>query len=534
VVKRTIEKLTLEVIRNMGLEAHDFVVEHPTSLENGDYSTNAAMVLAKPLGKNPKELAEEIAAVLRQTKNDFIDEIKVAGPGFVNFYLSKDFFKKSIGEIVEKGEGFGKNSNLKGEKTIVEYTDPNPFKEFHIGHLMSNTIGEAVSRIIEWNGAEVKRACYQGDVGMHVAKAVWGIMKGESDPYPAGAKAYEENEQAKEEIQRINKEIYEGDAEVRKIWEKGRQESLDEFEKIYKKLGTKFDYFFFESETGKVGKKIVEENEGRVFEESDGAVVFKAEKYNPSLHTRVFINSEGLPTYEAKELGLAPTKYEKYPYDKSIVVTGNEVNGYFQVILEAMKQVLPELRKKTEHVSHGMLRLPTGKMSSRTGDVITAEELIGQVKEKTEGNEAVAIGAIKYMILRQQTGGDIIFDLEKSVSTEGDSGVYLQYAYARSNSILEKAGRRGDASGKRQEMHEVEKLLYRFPEVVERALQGYAPNLVTTYLTELAGAFNNFYAHEQVLGDSSESGYRLAIVEAFNAVMKNGLNVLGIPAPEKI
>lgn len=523
-IKQQIENSVKNALSELGLGDMNFVVEHPARIEFGDYSTNAGIVTGK---------GEEIVEYLKSNLPKEIERVELKG-GFINFFLSKEFFKKSIGEIIKNGESFGKNDNLEGQKTIIEYTDPNPFKEFHIGHLMSNAVGEAVSRIIEWNGAEVKRACYQGDVGMHVAKAVWGMMKGEKDPYAAGNRAYEDDEDAKKEIQRINKEIYEGGGDVKDLWERGRQESLDAFEKIYKKLGTKFDYFFFESETGKVGQKIVEENIGKVFEESDGAVVFKAEKYDPKLHTRVFINSEGLPTYEAKELGLAQVKHEKYPYDKSIVVTGNEVDGYFKVLLEAMKQVLPKLAEKTEHISHGMLRLPTGKMSSRTGDVITAEELLEQVKEKTEGNEEVAIGAIKYMILRQEIGGNIIFDMEKSVSTEGDSGVYLQYAYARSCSILEKANGQADPEGVRENVQKVEKLLYRFPEVVERAMHGFSPNLVTTYLTELAGAFNNFYAHEQVIGDSPEALYRLAVVEAFNKVMKNGLEVLGIPAPERI
>ncbi|MDZ4205976.1 MAG: DALR anticodon-binding domain-containing protein, partial [Patescibacteria group bacterium] len=176
----------------------------------------------------------------------------------------------------------------------------------------------------------------------------------------------------------------------------------------------------------------------------------------------------------------------------------------------------------------------------RTGDVITAEALIEEVKAKTKGDEQVAIGAIKYMILRQSIGHDVIFDFEKSVSTEGDSGVYLQYAYARTNSVLEKAKHRalpsvsyrGESSVR--ETHGVEKLLYRFPEVVERACREYAPQYITTYLTELAGSFNNFYANEQIIDDSPESPYRLAIAKAFNVVMKNGLTILGISAPKSM
>jgi arginyl-tRNA synthetase len=552
-VKNKLAKLIVESLSELGLEPTDFVVEHPADLAHGDYSTNVALVLSKKVDQAPKELAEKIASTAEARLPQFVEKVEVAGPGFINFHLTRDFFKKSVEEIVESGDEFGKNNSLNGEKIIVEYTDPNPFKEFHIGHLMSNAIGEAVSRIIEWSGAEVKRACYQGDKGIHVAQAVWALKSG-ADPkiaYSTGAKAYKEDESAQKEIQEINKKIYlRSDDELNKIYDSGREASLKYFDQVYKKLGTKFDYFFFESDTGERGKKIVEENKGKIFEESDGAVVFKADEHNKNLHTRVFLSSEGLPTYEAKELGLAPTKFETYPYDRSIVITGNEVDQYFRVVLEAMQQVLPELRSKTEHLSHGMLRLPSGKMSSRTGDVITAEALIDEVKQSIESRgqiatDDIAVGAIKYMILRQSVGSDIIFDFEKSVSTDGDSGVYLQYSYARTNSLLEKAAAEGQTYSQTVDnfdrgqisvkgVRDIERLLYRLPEVIERAREGYAPNLITTYLTELASAYNNFYNNEQIISDEPEAPYRLAITKAFNTVMKNGLTVLGIPAPERM
>jgi arginyl-tRNA synthetase len=536
-MKKTIENLVKQALLSVGAPDTKFTVEHPTNLAFGDYSTNAGIVSKK---------AEEILEYINTNLPEGVEKAEIKS-GFINFYLTKEFFKKSVGEIIKEGENFGRNENLKGQKTIVEYTDPNPFKEFHIGHFMSNAIGESIARIFEWNGAEVKRACYQGDVGMHVAKAVWGMMRGEENAYASGSKAFEENEEAKQEIIEINKKIYSKDSSVLDLYTKGRRESLDEFEKIYQRLDTKFDFNFFESETAEFGKQIVEENTPKVFEKGDGgAIIFNAEKFDKHLHTRVFINSEGLPTYEAKELGLAKIKFEKYPYDKSVVVTANEINDYFKVLLCALGQIYPELAEKTKHISHGIMKLPTGKMSSRTGDVITAEALIEDVREKVKGNEAVAIGAIKYMILRQSIGNDIIFDLEKSVSTEGDSGVYLQYAYARTTSLLEKAKNQGvslDKTGdntnqgislENRETHEVEKLLYRFPEIVERAGIDFSPNILVTYLTELAGSFNNFYAHEQVINDSPESPYRIAVVEAFRTVIKNGLNILGIPAPERM
>ncbi len=526
-VKKEIETAVHGILKSLGIEGTTFVVEHPTDLKMGDFSTNVGIKTGK---------AKEIYHYLEVQPLSGVERVELVGPGFINFFLSKEFFKKSLEEIIEKGENFGKSEQAKGLKVIVEHTDPNPFKEFHIGHLMPNVIGSTIARIFEWNGAEVKQANYQGDKGLHVAKAIWAVLKvrqgfGGGAAYIYGNKEYEENEESKNEIIEINKKIYEGsDEKINKIYEEGKKASLEYFEGVYKRFGTKFDYYFFESDTAVTGKKIVEENMGKVFEESEGAIVFKGS------HTRVFINSQGIPTYEAKDLGNAKNKFDKYPYDLSVIVTGNEIKEYFKVVLEAMKQVLPELATKTKHLPHGMLRLPTGKMSSRTGDVISAEELIREVKTRVKDDEAVAVGAIKYMILRQAIGNDIIFDFEKSVSTEGDSGVYLQYAHARANSILEKARAKGqtlstDSQGLTlRNTREIEKLLYRFPEIVERAGREYAPNYIVTYLTELSAAFNNFYAHEVILGDS----YRLAITQAFKIVMKNGLTILGIPAPERM
>lgn len=516
-MKNKIENLIKEALESAGIAETSFVVEHPADLKMGDYSTNVGIKTGK---------TELIFSHLGVQLPSEVERVELAGPGFINFYLSKEFFRNSLKEIIEKGENFGKNENLNGEKVMVEHTQPNPFKEFHIGHLMNNVIGEVIARTVLANGAEVKTASYHGDVGMHVAKALW---KGD---YVLGAKAFEEDAEAKREIQEINKKIYEkSDSELNARYEEGRKKSLEKFEEVYRRLDSKFDFNFFESESGEVGKEIVKENIGKVFEESEGAIVFKGEKYG--LHTRVFLNSDKLPTYEAKEVGLAKIKKEKYPFNLSITITANEQDAFFSVVEVAIGEVFPELKGKLKHLSHGILQFSSGKMGSRFGNVITAEELIEEVKQKTKGDEQVAIGAIKYMILRQAIGNDIIFDFEKSVSTEGDSGVYLQYAHARASSILEKADlsqpspNLGEGGG---EVRMIERLLYRFPEVIERAGREYAPHYITTYLTELVSAFNNFYAQEKILLHP----YRIDIAKAFKTVMKNGLTILGIPAPERM
>ena len=540
-------------LADFGLEAGDFSVELTGDLTHGDYATNAALVLAKKAGMKPRELAERIAAKLQTEGSKFFGKIEAAGAGFINFYLSPEFVAERVVEIALAGQAdFGRGDSLKGKKVMVEYTDPNPFKEFHIGHLMNNAIGESISRLIEFQGAEVRRACYQGDVGLHVAKAVWGFQRTGDwlKAYPFGARAYAAEETAKKEIEAINVKIYSrADQSLNKIYDEGREWSLGEFEKIYARLGTKFDYYFFESEVGESGKKIVKQNTGTVFEISDGAVVFRAERFNPKLHTRVFITSLGLPTYEAKELGLHAVKAKTYPADLSVIVTAREQNAVFAVGLEALKHLNPDLVDKVRHLSHGMLRLPSGKMSSRTGDVITAESLINKVagivaekikdrdfpeKEKKNISEAVAVGAVKYSILRQAIGGDIEFDFNKSISFEGDSGPYLQYSCVRAMSVLKKTPTAGwGVKPPRTPAGRLERLLLRFPEVADRAASEYAPHRIASYLVTLAGAWNGFYAKNKIIGSPEES-YRLALTGAVFTALKNGLFLLGIPAPERM
>ena len=554
-----IRNLIKNALESLEVEGVDFVVEHPEDLKNGDYSTNVAMAGAKKLKANPKELAEKIVAILRQAQDKFpeIQEIQVAGAGFINFHLSPKFFAGSVEEILNN-KHFAKNHLFSKKKIMIEYTDPNPFKPLHIGHLMTNAIGESIARILESSGAEVSRANYQGDVGLHVAKAIWGLQKNEKlqditlsnaiqsynigKAYAIGAEAYEKDDKSKKETDEINKKIYDrSDGKINEIYDWGFKVTMEAFEDIYRMLGTKFDYYFLESLVASFGANVIRENIGKVFEESDGAVVFKADKYDPKLHTRVFITSVGLPTYEGKELGLALEKFKMKPdLDLSIVVTANEQMEYMRVVAKALSLLHPEYTDKMRHITHGMMRFSrtiAGKMSSRSGLIVTALDLLQQLKEKT-GNESIAVAAIKYMILRQAIGGDIIFDIEKSVSTEGDSGVYLQYAHARANSVLEKAKKENilpDPHILPTEVSEVEKLLYRFPEVVLRAGEEYAPHYVANYLIELARAYNSFYGNTTIVNVKDKtSPYKVALTFAFVFVMKKGLYLLGIEAPERM
>ncbi|MEK7582800.1 MAG: arginine--tRNA ligase [Patescibacteria group bacterium] len=512
-IKQLLQKLIAE---QTGAKPEDIKIVKPPKAEFGDYA-----VFVKG---DAKVISDKLSAI----STPEIDHIE-AKAGFVNFFLSTDFVQSELARM-QDDTWFMLHDTWTNKTIMVEYTDPNPFKLFHIGHLMSNAIGETIARLHEAVGAKVLRVNYQGDVGMHVAKAVYA-----TGDYVAGNKAFETDPTAKAEIEAINKKIYDrSDLEINKLYDQGRKASLEYFEKQYERLGTKFVHYFFESEMAPIGLELIKQYPD-IFVESQGATVFHGE------HTRVFINSQGLPTYEAKELGLNKTKFETYHPDLSIIVTANEIKAYFEVLMEAMAKIMPDVAAKTRHIPHGMMKLPTGKMSSRTGDVITADDFIEQVKAKT-GSEETAIGAIKYSILKQGIGNDIVFDFEKSLAVNGDSGVYLQYTYARLKSILEKSQISSTTSQTNfKELNELTELniikhLIEFPDAVAASARDFAPNHLALYLYELANKANAFYEQVRILIDENEERKqaRLVLVQTTANILKRGLDILGIKAPEKI
>lgn len=562
-------------------------IDFPESLEHGDFTTNVAMVNAKKLSISPRALAEKIVAEFEKTKPASVEAVNIAGPGFINFKIKDEVFAKEVLNPAKAAKAT-KDARKKPAKILIEHTDPNTFKPFHIGHLMANAIGESLSRLVSFSGADVTRICYPSDIGLHIAKSIWAIKKCERGAsaatdipadtapviertaflgkmYAEGTATYEADPQAKKEIDALNVAIYEKSDKAANIWyEKGRKWSLEHFELLYKRLGTQFDEYIYESEVAPIGKSIVEKflDKG-IFEKSEGAVVFPGEKYG--LHTRVFISAIGLPTYEAKDIGLNVTKFQKHPEaEKSIIITANEQNDYFRVLIKALSCIDENVGAKTKHIGHGMLRLPSGKMSSRTGKVITAETLIDDIKalvvqkiadrkftpaEADEVADMVAIAAIKYTILRQAIGGDVIFDSAASISFEGDSGPYLQYAAVRAGAILQKAADEGigtanavgAADGKNvatklpEKVGDLEKLITRFSVVAERACTEYAPQHIAGYLISLASTFNSFYASQMIVDKKNPlSPYYVAVTKAFRQTMIDGLDLLGIKVPKRM
>ncbi len=537
--------------------------------------------LAKKMKKSPHDIAKEISEELSKNKCVMISRIKAVGP-YVNFYadwgkLSALVVKQVLKEKEKYGSGkkpndakhtddrrsSGKRASSRSEKVIVEFAHPNTHKLFHIGHLRNITTGEAVSRILEFSGTKVIRANYQGDVGLHIAKCLWGIEKTglEKSPllgkrieflgnaYAKGSKAYEEDEKAKSEIIEINKKIYEKDPKTMKLWKLTREWSLEYFDKIYERVGTKFNRFYFESEVSQPGLKLAKQALKKgILESSDGAVIFNGEKHG--LDKRVFINNMGLPTYEAKELGLAELEFTEFgKIDKCIHVVGPEQASFFKVTFKVEELLNPKkFKDKQFHLAYGWVRLREGKMSSRLGNVIEGEWLLDELKKnvlekyvskqdypenkKQEIAETIAMGATKYYFLRFNTPSEISFDMNEAVSLEGDTGPYLQYTYARARSILRKSKKRA-AAGRIIEGNSVVKKLSEFPSVIEKSASEYKPHYLASYLFEFATVFNEFYHATQVIGSEHEARL-LALVEAVSIVLKNGLKLLGIKAPESM
>ena len=597
---------------DQGLKLGDVQIEHPENEGYGDYASNFALAKFEALTTHnsqlttPLDLAQFIARLLKEERElrfaNTIEKIEVAPPGFINFWLSKEYLMSQIEKIIKEKDGFGKLATFKGKKMMVEFAHPNTHKLFHLGHLRNISLGESIVRILEANGAEVVRANYQGDVGLHIAKCLYGILQTQNakrktqnynsklktlktlnqkieflgKAYVQGNKAYEEDENAKQEIIKINEQIYNQDPKIMPLWQKTRQWSLDYFDRIYKRVDSKFDRFYFESEMVE-GKEMAQSAvEKGILKKSEGAIIFDGKKYG--LDIRVFVNALGFPTYEAKELKLAELELAEFgKIDQCLHVVGPEQISFFKVTFKAEELLNPEKFKgKQHHLVYGWVRLKRGKMSSRAGKVVLAEWLIDEVKKRLlkefkmseEVGEKVAVGAVKYSFLKVSPRSEIAFDIDESINMEGDSGPYLQYTYARCRSVLRKADDYKDviaqfiARSSRElkfanpEEMAILRTIYKFPEVVGEAGQNYAPNLICNFLFDLAQKFNGFYNKHRILQQGNKATrqqgnkeqkneiakernseirtFRLALTQATAQVIKNGLYLLGIKVLEKM
>lgn len=562
------------IAKECGVEESEVILTVSSVFEHGDLTTNIALIEAQKKGVNPKELADDFLSRLsnHEKLQKTVSKIEVAGPGFINFWLSPQALIENLQDILNSKMEYGTGDTLTGQKITVEYAHPNTHKELHIGHMRTLILGESLARVHEALGATVFRANYQGDIGPHVAKSIWGTEKllvekaltwdladnaldlfekahllGEG--YVRGNKEYEEH---KEEIDALNKQLYAHDESVMDVYNMTRRWSLEYYDMFYKRFNTSFDELYFESDVASLGKEIVLKNVGKVFEESQDAIIFPGEKYG--LHTRVFITKDGNPTYEAKDVGLANIQFEDFAFDRIIHVVASEQKPYFQVIFKALELLDEKFASREFHLSMGMVQLVGKKMSSRTGEILTVDSLIDQVKkavaehvvksedmsdeDKDNVAEVCAIAAIKYWVIKVNPQKDVLFDIQKSIDVEGDSGPYLLYTYARSRSVIGKSKKRAETESvdfSKLNDNEVQlmRVLSQYSGILVDVSKNYSSNLLCEYLHQLSQSFNSFYSQNKIIDEPLES-FRLALTAATAQVLKNGLNVLGIETLEKM
>lgn len=540
------EQLIQSVVKDQFGVNIDIKLTHPDA-EFGDLATNVALQLAGQVGKNPREIAETIAEQLRQS--DEVSEVQVAGPGFINLFL-KD---ATLLGLVKKEP----QPSRAGQTIVIETNNPNPFKAMHIGHAFNAVLGDTIANLLALSGALVQRVSYHGDVGLHVGKSMYSLLKyadGDvsrieqipetehnafmSKMYVEGSNAYKEDESAKKEIDELAQESFAPKSELYgKIYELCKKWSFDQIDATVKRLGNQPTIArFVESLADTKGVEVVKANVPNVFQESDGALIFKGSEHGS--FDNAFVASNGRGLYAARDLGLMLLKNELFHPHKSYVITGGEQEAYFKGVIAAAGLIWPEQKDQTINIPTGLVKLTTGKMSSRDGDVVEIAWLFDEFKKaiETRGGEAtdeIVAGALRYQFLKVKIGSDVVFDVNEAVSLTGNTGSYLQYAHARACSILAKATSHELLSEVKPEDRLLVRKLTEYSSVIERAAKDIEPHSICTYLFELAQEFNRYYETNKIIGSNIEA-HRVALTRTYVDCLKAGLTILGIHAPEKM
>ncbi len=539
-------------------------VEVPKDFSNGDYAF-PCFVLAPEMKMPPHEIAIQIREKIGNVPLELSD-VTTAGP-YLNFFLNRNLLSyELIKKIKKEKENFGKNTDGKSEKTMIEFPSPNTNKPLHLGHLRNMAIGESLSRISEGNGEKVVRANLNNDRGIHICKSIlayqkWGKGKTPTkkiksdhlvgDFYVMYSKKEKEKPELENEAHALLGKWEKGDKLTIEVWKKMNKWALDGFEKTYKEFGITHDKEYFESNIYKKGKEIILDGVKKgIFEQTpDGAVKFDLKK--EGLGEKYLLRSDGTSLYATQDIYLAYLKQKDFNLTKSYYVVGNEQEYYFNVLFKILKNLNIPL-KGLKHISYGMVNLPDGKMKSREGTVIDADDLIEKVeelvkkeiskrekisrKELEKRSHILALAAIKYMLLKINITKNMLFNPKESISFEGNTGPYLLYSYARASSIIKKSKKTGKINSEEKlEEKEIELMLKikDFPGIVKKAYTELDPSVVANYSYELSKIFNEFYHSEDVIGSKKED-LRINIVNSFRQTLKNSLYLLGIDVLEKM
>lgn len=542
-------------------------LDTPEIEAHGDYSTNLALSLAKKEGKNPKEIADKLANELQKDTEltKIVSKIEVKDPGFINFFISESALFEELNKAI-RDENYGSSGAGKGKTILVEYSAPNIAKSFGIGHLRSTIIGQALYNLFKYLGYNTISENHLGDWGTQFGMVIAQIKRKnlEADKlsveelerlYVEFNAEMEAKPELKEEAKGWFKKLEEKDEEARRIWEAVRETSLKQFETIYKRIGVSFENMHGESFYEDKMPAILDELRNKGFaKKSEGAEIVEFKGMPPAM----LVKSDSTTTYFTRDLATAKYRVDTWKPDVLIYEVGSDQILHLRQVFETAKLLGWTDGRQFVHVAHGLIRFSGGKMSTRAGQSIKLEDVLneavkraGQIIEKSETgrgltdeqkakvSEEVGLGAIKYFDLMHHPTTDIIFDWDKVFVLEGNSGPYLQYTIARTNSVLQKSDKLLSKDTKlpfsKPNLEELSLLrgLSRFSDALESASNSYSPNLLVNYLFALAQSYNNFYNQHKILGGEEEK-FRVALTQATGSILKKGLGILGIGTPEKM
>lgn len=551
-----------EILKLVKKKIGDIVqLEVPPDKNFGDYSF-PCFPLSKKLKKSPNHIAEDLS---RKFKADFLEKVE-AKAGYVNFFIKKDMLIKSAVEnALKKDYGELKSKS----KVVIEFPSPNTNKPLHLGHVRNILLGMSVSNLLEFAGNKVIKVNMNNDRGIHICKSMlaykkWGKGKSsdkKGDHFVGDFYVRFENESKK------NKELEKEAEEMLIDWENGRKDVVDLWKKMngwavkgfnetYDKFNLKFDKTYNESEVYREGKEIVYDGLKKgLFEKDDnGAVVVDLTK--KGMDKKVLLRADGTSIYITQDLYLAKKKFDDFKMDKSIYVVASEQNYHFKVLFEILKMMKFRYADNCHHLSYGMVYLPEGKMKSREGKVVDADDIIEEMenlaraevkkrynnlnpKEIERRAKAIGMAALKFYILKYDPAKDIHFDPKESISFEGETGPYLQYSVARINSIFRKHGKdvkKADLSKlTKEEEYLIAKMIHGFPDVAEEAASSYKPHLVARYLLEMSQVLNRYYEKYHVLDkEDSIRNARLMLLKAARQIFVIGFGLLEIEALEEM
>lgn len=532
--------------------------EIPPRPEMGDLAF-PCFELAKGAKRNPVEIATELAAKIGPSK--FIEKIISHGP-YVNFYFQHTaLLERVVKEVLVAGDRYGFSQSGDGKKVLVEYAQPNTHKEFHVGHIRNAVLGQSVLNILHANGYETIGSAYIGDIGAHVAKALWGYKKFIKDTvipkekraetlgeiYTKATQYVEKHPKAKEEIDAVQRDLESRVEPWHKLWKETREWSLAEFKEIFEELNVSPDVWYYESDVEEKGKEMVKKLlTNGIAKKSEGATIIDLEAEN--LGAFLILKSDGSSLYATKDLALAFLKQADYEPDRQIFVVDARQSFYFKQLFAALKKI--GFNHVLNHVAYEMVTLPEGAMSSRTGNVVRYRELhtamMTFIKEETRKRhedwsekqitqtaEVIVRSAITFMMLRQDPTSILTFDSKEAMSVEGFTGPYILYTVARIESIKKKAGVKSKLQVKfltSPQEYALARALAEYPEVVQRAGATFQVSLIAAWAFETAKLFAEFYHEVKVIDEANKPATqaRLALIEAVLQALKNALSLLCI------